>query len=58
MTNTNTFAFNTTDTDFDVFPLLAKLKIVKNIKYENHFIAIVMSSSLDDPMLGLNILQG
>ena len=28
MTNTITFAFNTTDKDFDVFPLLAKLENV------------------------------
>ena len=29
-----------------------------NIRYENHDIAIAMSSSLADPVLGLNILQG
>ena len=29
MTNTNTFAFNTTDTDFDVFPLFSKIKECK-----------------------------
>ena len=29
-----------------------------NIEYENHDIAIAMSSSQADPVLGLNILQG
>ena len=29
-----------------------------NITYENHDIAIAMSSSCADPALGLNILQG
>ena len=32
--------------------------LLQNLKYENHDIAIAMSSSLADPVLGLNILQG